>query len=120
MGVLVEFNAQMNAFLLQKSKIHKNTPNVNGDHGRPEGGKGDFPLDFGTVLLNVLIILIFNNKWPCNYHNDPKNVKRIKILTLSPVRTEIWFESSVLPAPPIPTQMMSTLTVHYQWEGETG
>jgi len=47
MGVLVEFNAQMNAFLLQKSKIHKNTPNVNGDHGRPEGGKGISPWILG-------------------------------------------------------------------------
>jgi len=34
-------------------------------HGRPEGALGGAfsPLGFGDILLNVLIILILNNKW---------------------------------------------------------
>jgi len=34
-------------------------------HGRPEGWQGGIciPLDVENVLLTVLIILIFNNKW---------------------------------------------------------
>jgi len=48
------------------------------------GGKGHLVLlDFGNVLLNVLIILVFNSKWLQNYQNDlKKTVKHIKILTL--------------------------------------
>src|SRR6218665_2038269 len=38
------------------------------------------PQDFGNVLLTVLIIFVFNNKWL--YQNDLKNIQHIKILTL--------------------------------------
>jgi len=43
-------------------------------HGRPEGGI--FPtLDFGNILLNVLIFLVLNNKWLWNCQNDLKQLK---------------------------------------------
>jgi len=42
---------------------------------------GICPLDFGNILLNVPIILIFNNKWLWNCQKDLKNLKHIKILT---------------------------------------
>ena len=47
------------------------------------GGLQMYPMDFGNVLITVLIILVFiDNKWLWNYQNDLKNAKHIKILTL--------------------------------------
>jgi len=38
--------------------------------------RGICPLEFGNVLLNVLIIiLVFHNKWLCNYQNDLANLQ---------------------------------------------
>ena len=46
-------------------------------HGRPDGSKRGWwqmPSGFINILLNVLIILVFNNKWLWNYQNDLKNL----------------------------------------------
>ena len=46
-------------------------------HGRPvgQGGICATPLDFGNILLNVLIILVLNNKWLLNFQNDLRKFK---------------------------------------------
>ena len=90
-------------------------------HERPEGmarGRICTHLDFGYVLLNVLIILVFNKKWLWNYQNDLKVVKHIKISTLSAVI--LLFSAAllvfVLPIKSINQSINKSIKSSFIWE----
>jgi len=70
-------NSQFAAF-----KIFPTAP-VKGRSIICRGVKGvHFPPGFWEYFLNVLVKLVFKDKWPWNYKMTLKNLKHIKILTL--------------------------------------